>query len=510
MARVESMSSSTNDVAVLLQEAVGLHRQNKLDAALALYQRALTLDPHHFDALHLSGVIARQLGDPARAVDLIGRAIQIRPDLATAHCNLGAALHDLGRVDESLASYDRAIALKPDYALAICNRGNTLRSLGRQEEAARCYQTALAIDPAYPEAHCHLAILLQDAGQPEAALESADRALRARPRYAQAHAVRADALQSLQRFAEAVRSYDTSIEIDPKRAQTWLSRGTVLQRLKRFDEAVDSYDRAIALQPQYPLAHEYRGNSLRALQRKDEAIAAYQLALDQGAEPGEISYALASLGVGAAPAQPPGDHVKSLFDQYADHFDRHLVENLRYQVPALLDAAIRRHLVSERMDTLDIGCGTGLCAPYLRAHSRTLGGIDLSQKMLDRARELGLYDELACRELTSFLSESVQRYDLIVAADVFVYIGDLADVFTQASRALRAGGLFCFTVEAGSSQDFTLAPSQRYTHSIDYVRRLALGAGLRVLEAEKHIGRYEGDVPVPVFVVVAAKPRASR
>jgi predicted TPR repeat methyltransferase len=494
--------SSSEMIAALLQQAVGLHRQNRLDAAQELYHKVLALVPDHADALHLLGVVARQLGDPARAVDLIGRAIQLRPDLATPHCNLGAALSDLGRPDDALASYDRAIALKPDYALAICNRGNTLRSLGRPEEAARSYRAVLAIDPAYPEAHCHLAILLQDTGQADAALASADRALRARPRYAQAYSIRADALQSLQRFAEAVHSYDHAMELDPARAQTYCSRGTALQRLHRFDEALESYDRAIALQPQYPLAHQYRGNSLRALQRVEEAIAAYQLALAQGADPGEISYALASLGVGSAPAQPPPDHVKSLFDQYAGHFDQHLVENLRYQVPGLLDAAIRRNLATQHMDTLDIGCGTGLCAPYLRAYSRTLSGIDLSEPMLDRARDRGLYDHLGCRELTAFLSESASQYDLIVAADVFVYIGDLAKVFIKASKALRPNGLFCFTVEAGSVQDFTLTPSQRYAHSIDYIRRLAPEAGFRVLEAEQQVGRYEANREVHVHVVV--------
>jgi predicted TPR repeat methyltransferase len=493
-------------VTALLHEALALQRQNKLDTAKTRYQQALALEPDNFDALHLLGVTERQLGDPAHAIDLIGRAIALRPGSAAAHCNLGAALNDLGRFGDALASYERAIALKPDYALALCNRGNTLRSLGRTEDAARSYRAVLAIDPSYPEAHCHLAILLQDAGQPAVAVDSADRALKSRPRYAQAWSIRGDALQSLQRFAEAVESYDTSLDIDPARAQTYCSRGTALQRLHRFQDALASYDRAIELQPQYPLAHQYRGNSLRALQRKDEAIAAYELALAQGAAPGEIAYALASLGAAPAPSQPPPDHVKTLFDQYAGHFDQHLVENLRYQVPSLIDAAIRRNLPAGQMDTLDMGCGTGLCAPYLRAYSRSLDGIDLSDGMLERARERKLYDSLACRELTSFLSESASRYDLIVAADVFVYIGDLTDVFAHAAAALRKDGLACFTVEAGAGQDFTLAPSQRYVHSIDYVRRLAVGAGLRVLEAERHIGRYEAGVEVPVFVVVLQKP----
>ncbi len=493
---------TVDDTTALLQEALGLHKQNKLEAARERYRRVLDIAPDHFDALHLLGVVARQLGDPESAVGLIERALQVRPQSAAAHCNLGAALHDLGRLDDTLASYDRAIALKPDYVLAICNRGNTLRALGRLEEAARSYEAALAVDPTYPEAHCHLAILLQDAGQAAAALASADRALRARPGYAQGWSIRADALQSLQRFPEAVLSYDKAAGIDPKRPQTWCSRGTALQRLQRFDEALDSYDRAIELQAQYPLAHQYRGNSLRALKRTDEAVAAYQLALAQGAPPDEIAYALASLGVGQAPAQPPDGHVKTLFDQYAGHFDQHLVEKLKYRVPALLDAAIHRHLASEQVDTLDMGCGTGLFAPGLRAYSRRLDGIDLSEGMLERARERGLYDHLECADLSAYLSAAPARYDLIVAADVFVYMGDLAEVFSLVARTLRPHGLFCFTVEAGTGQDFALTPSQRYAHSIDYVRRLARDTDFHVRETVQEIGRSEGEVEVPVFVVV--------
>lgn len=489
-------------VATLLQQALTLHRHNKLDDAKRLYSRILAIAPDHVDALHLLGVTARQQGDPATAVALISHALGLNAGQPTFHCNLGAALGDLGRLDEALASYQRAVVLKPDYVMAICNLGNTQRKLGRTGEAAASYQRALVLDPAYPEAHCHMAILQLDAGQPELALASADNALRARPRYAQAHSVRGDALQALHQFAAAADSYDRSLAIDPTLASTWCARGTALQRLQCYDDALASYEHALALQPVYALAHQYRGNSLRALGRVDEAIAAYRMARTQGGDADELAFALASLGEGEAPSEAPAAYVATLFDNYADHFDEHLVDRLGYRVPALLDAAIRRHLSVEQGDTLDTGCGTGLCAPLLRPYSRTLAGVDLSEKMLARAQALDLYDALFCSELGAYLAGCTNRFDLIVAADVFVYLGELGTVFSRTSQALRPGGLFSFSVEACDGVAFRLTSSHRYAHSLDYLRALAEAYHFEVLEAEPIVGRYENSVAVPAFAVV--------
>ncbi len=495
-------------LASILQQAVQLHQRGRYEAALALYRQVLDIAPRQFDALHLSGVIARQLGQPERAAALIADAIAIDPSQAAAHCNLGAALQDAGRAAEALASYERALALKPDYALAFGNRGNALRKLGRLEDALASYERALALRPAYPEAWCQHAIALQDLGRSAAALDSAERALAGRAAYPEAWCARGQALQGLRCFEEALASYERAIALAPDSAEAYCWRGTAQQRLRRFEDALHSYERAVALRPGYALAHQYRANTLRALQRTGQAVAAYRTALERGGDPAQIAYALAAIGAGGAPNASPVDYVKGLFDQYADHFDRHLLEVLAYRTPALLDAAIRRALPPDapaRLDTLDLGCGTGLCGHYLRAYSGTLTGVDLSPKMLEKAAQSGLYDELLCDELQRFLSGRVDRYDLIVAGDVFVYLGDLAPVFAQAHQALRPGGSFCFSVEAAEAEegpDMCLRPSNRYAHSLPYLRRLALAAGFDVLEAESHPARQEHGVAIMAYAML--------
>lgn len=491
--------------ASLLHQAVELHQQGRFEPAQALYRQVLELNPRQFDALHLLGVIARQQGDCNAAIELISRALDIDNAQATAHCNLGVALLDAGRADEALASHERALALHPSYALAWSNRGNALRRLGRLNEALDSYQRALQFKPDYAEAHCNRAIVLQDMSRYLDALGAAEDALNIKDRNADAWLARGHALHCLRYLPEAVESFDRAIHLRPDWAEAYSAQGASLFKLGEFGAALDSYDQALKHRPDYALAHYHRGNVLRALERREEAIAAYRAALAHGDNPETIAFALASVGEGETPAALPNDYVRSLFDQYANHFDQHLTEVLGYKTPAVLDALLRHVAPSADLNTVDLGCGTGLCAPYLRAYSRRLHGVDLSQPMLDKAAERCLYDELTCADLTGYLSGREGAYDLAVAADVFVYIGDLAPVFRAVHAALRPGGRFCFSVEAGDGADYVLRPSNRYAHAPDYLQRLAAATGFTVLASQAIEARQENGAPIGGHALLLCK-----
>jgi predicted TPR repeat methyltransferase len=476
---------TTEDVSDLLGQAVRLHQQGRFEEAQGLYRRVLEAAPRQFDALHLLGVIERQRGRPAHAVEFIQEALRTDPHQARAHCNLGAALQDLGRVDEALASYEAALRLDPAYALAWDNRGNTLRRLGQLQAALDSYERALGISPALAEAWCHRAIVLHDLGRHADAAASAEQALATRPTYADALVALGHALQALDHHAASVDAYDRALALAPLAADTWCARGAALKKSGDLAAALHSYERALAARPDYALAEHYRAHTLRALGQRDAALAAYRRALALGADANEIRFALAALGEADQPDSAPADYVKSLFDQYAGRFDRHLVDVLGYRTPALLDALLRPRLGALPLDAvLDLGCGTGLCATFLRPLARHLTGVDLSQRMLDKAADLGLYDELVCADIVDWLAAHAGPCDLAVAADVLVYLGDLAPLFARVRRALRAGGLFAFSCEALEDADdrgYAMQPSNRFAHTLDYVMRTAHAAGFAVL-----------------------------
>jgi predicted TPR repeat methyltransferase len=211
-----------------------------------------------------------------------------------------------------------------------------------------------------------------------------------------------------------------------------------------------------------------------------------------------------------APARASDGFVEATFDDYAASFEAKLAR-LSYRAPALVvamleDAGLER---SGGLDVLDGGCGTGLCGVLVAPFSRRLVGVDLSDKMLARAKEKNVYHALVRAELTEYLRGNRGAFDLIVSADVLVYFGALDDVLAAAAAALHPGGLLVFTLEhaaGGADVAWRLEMHGRYSHGRAHVERLLAAAGLSATIAEAELRR-ESCAPVPGLVVRAAKAR---
>lgn len=235
-----------------LDRAIGHHQRGQLAQAEVLYARILQVEPDHFDARHLLGVIRHQQGRSAEALDLIGAALATNPDSARALSNYGLVLYALRRFEEALISFDRAVALAPDSAEVHNNRGNALQRLKRNEAALTSFDRALALAPGYVEAHNNRGNALQGMRRFAEALASYDRALALRPDYPDALYNRGSALTALGRYEEAVTSLEKALALRLDHAETWFARGDALNGFKRHVDAIMSYERAIALRPDHP------------------------------------------------------------------------------------------------------------------------------------------------------------------------------------------------------------------------------------------------------------------
>lgn len=455
-----------------LQKAVSFHQRGELDRAESLYRRVLASLPDHPDALHMLGVLAAQKGNPGQAVDLIRRAIAVAPDNPAAYNNCGNVLQDLGQREEALACYERALAIKPDYAQALDSRGNVLCDLGRYEEALASYDGVLALTGNDPQTLNGRGNALANLRRYEEAIVAYDRALAAKPDYAEALYNRANSLRELQRYEEALVCYGRATTLQPSYPEALYNQGLTLRDLHRYEEALASYDRAIALRPEDPNLHVGRGNALCDLKRHEEAIASYREALARGGNPELLRYYLAALGAESLPPTPPRIYVEGLFDQYAARFDQALFE-LDYRIPELLFKTVTDVRADGGRDIADLGCGTGMCGALFRAIARSLVGVDLSENMLEKAKERAVYDRLVKADLVDFLNAHPKSFDLVITADVFIYVGALEAVFAATRRALRDGGQLAFSVESDDGDGFSLRPSRRYAHSLGYLRKLA-------------------------------------
>ncbi|HUN24797.1 MAG TPA: tetratricopeptide repeat protein [Steroidobacteraceae bacterium] len=263
-----------------LLERAGQHaKRGELDRATALYEAILEVQPTHFEALHLSGVVALKAGNAARAVELMKRSIAVDARKAVAHFNLGVALRALGRLEDALASYEEAIARNPRLAAALNNRGLILTDLGRFDAALASFDRATAILEGFAEGHFNRGVVYQKLRRPDLALASYERAIELRPDFADAHFNRGDALRLLGRIEEAAASYEAAVAANPAHVAALVNRGNLLKNQGRPEAALASYDRALALEPTDVEAHLNRGVLLHESNRLKEAIAAYDRAL---------------------------------------------------------------------------------------------------------------------------------------------------------------------------------------------------------------------------------------
>ncbi|MBA2723120.1 MAG: tetratricopeptide repeat protein [Methylibium sp.] len=352
----------------------------------------------------------------------------------------------------------------------------------RFAEAQQHFLAALALVPGRVSVLANLAATQLALSRPQEALESADQVLAVEPDNRDAWIHRASALGDLGRHEEALAGHDKVLALDGGLAEIWLRRGQTLQSLNRHDEALVSYERALAIDPTRARAWSNLGGILREAKRLDEAAHAFEQAIAHGANAELNGYYLASVGGRNAPATAPKNYVQPLFDDYAGEFDQHLVEVLHYRAHKVLIGHLERLSPRRFESALDLGCGTGLCGPLVKPMARQLTGVDLSGRMLDKARALGVYEQLVQAEIVEYLSTTNERFDLVLAADVFIYVGDLAPVFAAVHRVLEAGGMFCFSAELAGSEarDFELLPSLRYAQSERYLRELAARHGFEV------------------------------
>jgi len=272
-------------------------------------------------------------------------------------------------------------------------------------------------------------------------------------------------------FSTAAEMLEQALEIDPSWAAAWFALGEARQRLGKFGPARAAFAETLRLDPE------------------DRQGAALRLA------------ALDGRAVGALPRA----YVTRLFDDYAPRFSAHLIDDLFYRGPAVLFDAVQRLAPGRRhRRALDLGCGSGLAGVAFRGLVDELTGVDLSPAMIEEARRTGAYDALAEGDVVEFLhGQPGGRADLILAADLFVYVGDISPLLNAAARALAPGGLLAFTVEAEPGDGFHLGETLRFRHSLGYVSRTLGEARLTALTMETASARREAGVAAPGLVVVA-------
>ena len=423
------------------KKALNKQKERDFAAAESFYKRALRYDPMHLDANYLLGTLYAERGELANALKFLRQAAEINPRSHMIQNNLGNIYQLSGQFDKAIACYRRALDFEPNMPEVHNNLGNIYKNQDQLVEAEACYRRALLLRPDSVEVYCNL--------------------------------------------------------------------GGVLRSLKKFQEAIENYRKALDLSPAFKAAFEGLGICYTELGERDQAITYFNryLELDPG-DNNEVKLRLARLNAGEIPKRYPAGVMLTTYEKKAQNWD---ADSQRPGMEFLGPRHVREMLEelklpqARQLDVLDIGCGTGVCGEYLRGYARHLEGVDLSPHMLAQAQKKTYYNKLECTDAIGYMQGCQRMFDLIVASGVLILFGDLAPIFQAATRLLKPGGVFVFTLYRSESEAVMVRHNLHFAHSADYVRETAESADLQIVLLEQEVHEYDLGEPQPGWIVALRK-----
>jgi len=406
--------------------------------------------PEHQFAWKVLAVVLKLTGRISESLVASQKSVQLGPLNAEAHNNLAVLLNELGRLKEAEVSYKKAIELKPDYAEAHSNLAIILKEQSRLKEAEACYRQAIKLKPDYAEAHYNMGNTLKELG----------------------------------RLEEAEACYKKAIKLKPDYVKAYNNLGVMLQEQGKLDEAEVSYKKAITLKPDYADFYANLGNTLRDQDKLLEAKLNYKKAIELKGDSKKFKHIFDAL-TGKTTNFAPREYVEVLFDNYAINFENSLVNKLEYKTPnKIVEMIVAKNPNIQLGSVLDLGCGTGLIGDEIKKYCSNLEGVDLSKLMLEKASAKNIYDKLEHQDIVEYLSTEDLDFNYFISSDVFVYVGNLSEIFRLIKSRNKSKGKFVFSTEHTDRDGFFLEQTGRYSHSKKYIESLCNKFGYKLSHFE--------------------------
>lgn len=502
-------------MSALEQKAAALYNEQKYPQALDIYLTLYKKSPKTEKYSIFCGNCLDALGDFEQAVRFYKKATRLNPVSETsliALANLYYNRQDFANAEKfSLKLLEK----RPDNVSALLNMGNISYCRGEFEEALSYYEKVYDNNKLSYIAVINMANTCFDLGRYVKALDFAAKALELYPSSVDAYIIRGNSYLELSKIEKAEESLLKALDFCDNNPWIYNSLSRLYQKAENWDKALDMGWKSVVFageaQEDQHINFGYLLYECVDEKESDLAQAYAQKWVDEYPDNPVVKYMARAILKDKKVKKADTVYIQKIFDAFAVDFDETLA-GLEYQVPEMIAKSVQKNFKKEffkSVSYLDIGCGTGLCGAAIKpllGWSR-LTGVDLSEKMLEKAKEKNVYDRLVVDEIINFLVQNTQMYHLVTAGDVLTYFGDLRKVFDGVSRVLAPEGLFVFTVTENHvcDDDYYLMPSGRFIHTLDYVFKIMTKYGFENLSAVRTPLRNEGDRVVYGYVIAAQK-----
>jgi len=457
-----------------LLQTISLHLNNgHFTEALSLLKESENTYSNNAQFWEILALVQGMSGNNEECINACIKAIELNPDNIGTYINLSVAQQNLGRFEDTEKTLRQALGMDSNHPQVQNNMGSLYIAQSEHGKAKPFIEKAISLDPSYSDAHCNLG----------------------------------EIHKHFQQIDKAINSYLKSIELNVNNLNAYLGLGSLHSFQGNYKDAEYYLNYALKLNPYHPEILFNLGFLNYLKKSLDTAARYFKETIDYAPDHQYARYLLSAITGEGSPEQSPESYVKGLFNHYAEQFDEHLVNDLGYNVPDTMHTIFTEHAnPSHTRNLLDLGCGTGICGEKFHNIFDHLTGVDLSENMIEKSKEKNIYHELHNDDVANFLKDSPIKYDLIIAADVFIYIGNIAEIIKSIYEKQEESGYFIFSIEKSSSHDtFHLRTTGRYSHNASHIKKLLDDASYNIVTSQPTIIRNEKGTGIEGIIYLCQK-----
>ena len=468
----QAVELEQNDPALFNSYGNLLLRMKQFEEAEQAYKNSITLAPKYANAYSNLGNCYLQQDNYTDAEKNYRIALELNPNSRHVQFNLATALAKQNKTNPAIELLQQLTTNAPEYAAAWEQLGQLYFKAEQYKQALDAYQHQVQLQPGVAEAWHYVGVIQQKLQNYPAAIAALLECIKFEKKHPEAYFNLGTCYLKQAEIKKALKYYLQQLEFNQD-IECYFNIGVIKMNQDQHKDAISYFEKCLNINPNYLPAHQNLAAIYLKIGHTEAAIKHYRFLLQQDPDNAEIKHILTALEQQETPEQAPNSYISNLFNSYAEHYEQHLTEYLHYDVPQQIAKAIAESNIAlpQNCKILDLGCGTGLAAEEFKQYKPEIIGVDLAEKMLDVAKQRNIYQDLICADINTAITEFKDQ-DLIIAADVLSYFGNLEDICEKVATALTSQGYFAFSVEKGNTYPYKLDTTIRYQHSEQYLKEV--------------------------------------
>ena len=349
------MNSKINSYQARKQRAMDFAKNGRFDKALVLLEKLHINHKSDVEIICMLGITYKQLNRLSKAEKYFQALIDLKKDSPMGFYYLADLKYSQKKYNDALNLYKKALKLvseKNHKADCMFNIAKLHQLMGHDDQSIKNYQESITIQPDNPIAYYNIAILKHKNNDIQQAIKFYNKAISYNGNYFLALNNLASILLGEGQYRQSEMHYRKALSLHKSSVDVMMNLANALNKQGKHAEAIALYSNVVDINPKNIAAWQNLGAMHRSIDDNKEAIRCYKIALELDPENENIQFKLAATEGSNREKfkRQPASGVRNIFDGYAETFDKHLVGELKYQVPEIIFSRLKKYLKNNHLE----------------------------------------------------------------------------------------------------------------------------------------------------------------